>query len=142
MSEIKVDGINFYSTSNYSLNQLSGLNIDFYFNEPRTSLIKSSQLSKDYSVLNLDCINLFNQISIRSTSDSYYKNILTTLNDGGGILFKIGLRNQNIKFYVKSSSVANKSVFLGKYGNSSVSFYASAEVKLYLFDKNNKIIDV
>jgi hypothetical protein len=142
LSEIKIDGINFYSTSNYSLNQLSGLNIDFYFNEPRTSLIKSSQLSKDYSVLNLDCINLFNQISIRSTSDSYYKNILTTLNDGGGILFKIGLRNQNIKFYVKSSSVANKSVFLGKYGNSSVSFYASAEVKLYLFDKNNKIIDV
>ena len=105
-------------------------------------MIKSSALNAEYWVLNLKINDLFNEIQTRSASTAYYKSIQNVLDDDGGILFKIILRNQNIKFYMKSNDLADKNIFLGKFGGSPIFLSGSCEVQLYLFDKNNKIINV
>lgn len=142
IKQINVAGITFYQTSTYDLSALASVNIDYTFNEPKSSLIKSSALNAEYWVLNLKINDLFNEIQTRSASTAYYKNIQNVLDDDGGILFKIILRNQNIKFYMKSNDLADKNIFLGKFGGSPIFLSGSCEVQLYLFDKNNKIINV
>ena len=142
ISEINVDNINFYQTVKYSLANLSNLQMNYTFNEPKSSLIKSSNVSQEYWVLNLKISDLFTSIQTLSASSGYYKNIQSTLDDGGGILFKITLRNQTVKFYIKTDDIADKNIFLGKFGGSPVYLSGSCQVKLYLFDKTNKIIDI
>lgn len=142
VKELTFSSYNYYNTAQYTLSQLGDLVVDYTFNEPKSSLVASSDLSKEYWVCNLQIVNLFNYIQTQSSSSTYYKQIQNVLDDNGGLLFKVSLRNQNVKFVIKNNTISNKSVFLGKFGGSPVFLSGSAQVKVYLFDKNNKIINV
>jgi len=147
ISEIDVSNINFYSVTMYDLNSLFTLNLDYSFNELRQSLIMDLSKTKDYGVMYLNLINLFNKINDFSKDSNnplknYYLNIQNVLNNKGGILCKIMLRNQSVKFIVRNSDISNKIIFLGKFGVSDVTLSASADIKFYLFDSEYKIINV
>ena len=67
---------------------------------------------------------------------------LITFETKGGLLFKITLKNQSIKFKIQDSVQSNKRIFLGKFGSNKNIVTSSSGIRIYLFDKNNKIIEV
>jgi len=147
VTNIDVDNINFYSINGYYLTSVSEIDIDYSFSELRSSLVMNLSDSKDYYVLFLNMVILFNQIHNFSNDSgnakqSYYTKIQNVLNDSGGLLCKIICGNQSIVFSMKNDNIINKSVFLGKFGVSGISLAGSVYVKFYLYDKENKIISV
>jgi hypothetical protein len=146
LKEVDLSGLaNYYTVDPYSINEVNALAVDYSFNENQTSLIYKSQ--KEYYVLNLKIFDIFNYINTKSSTGSdaekkYYGYIQDTLNKKGGLLFKINLRNQSLKFKIQDASQSNKRIFLGKFASSVNIVTATTGIRIYLFDKNNKIIEV
>ena len=72
----------------------------------------------------------------------YYGYIQEVLNKKGGLLFKITLKNQSLKFKIQDADQSNIRIFLGKFAFNKNIVTASSGIRIYLFDKNNKIIEV
>jgi hypothetical protein len=146
LKEVNLSGLeNYYTVDPYSINEVNALAVDYSFNENQTSLIYKSQ--KEYYVLNLKIFDIFNYINTKSSTGSdaekkYYGYIQDTLNKKGGLLFKINLRNQSLKFKIQDANQSNKRIFLGKFASSVNIVTATTGIRIYLFDKNNKIIEV
>ena len=147
LKEVDLSGMgsNYYAIDAYSINEVNALTIDYGFNEQQTSLIYNSQ--KEYYVLNLKISDIFNYIysktlSAVETEKKYYAYVQDVLNKKGGLLFKITLKNQSIKFKIQDSVQSNKRIFLGKFGSNKNIVTSSSGIRIYLFDKNNKIIEV
>ena len=92
-------------------------------------------------------MSIFNYIysktlSAVETEKKYYAYVQDVLNKKGGLLFKITLKNQSIKFKIQDSVQSNKRIFLGKFGSNKNIVTSSSGIRIYLFDKNNKIIEV
>ena len=136
---------NYYSVDPYSINEVNALTIDYSFNENQTSLIYKSQ--KEYYVLSLKIFDIFNYIYSKASSaveaeKKYYGYIQEVLNKKGGLLFKITLKNQSLKFKIQDADQSNIRIFLGKFAFNKNIVTASSGIRIYLFDKNNKIIEV
>lgn len=149
LTEIDLGDLQYYSTEKYLVNDIQNLKIDYYFNEQRSSLVYSG--SNDYVVLSLYFTNIFNYINSQASTSSYYSNITDVFTRGGGIVCKLTLKNQTIKFLVPYASYSDKKVFLGKYNEktslSSTSLQpaaisASSGIRLYVYNKDCQIIEV
>ena len=147
----------YYNIEAFSVNEVNGLTIDFSFNEQKSSL--SYKSLKNCYVLNLKISSIFNFITDKATNGTtdaekeYYRYIEEVLNKKGGLLFKIALQNQTLKFKIKASDTSDKRVFLGKLllnqlpqvlDQVSINNLISptSGIKIYLFDVNDKIIEV
>ena len=146
LKEVDLSGLaNYYSVDPYSINEVNALTIDYSFNENQTSLIYKSQ--KEYYVLSLKIFDIFNYIYSKASSaveaeKKYYGYIQEVLNKKGGLLFKITLKNQSLKFKIQDADQSNIRIFLGKFAFNKNIVTASSGIRIYLFDKNNKIIEV
>lgn len=136
-------GASYYRQDNYKLNQLVGLDIDYSFSEQKSSLTYSTQ--QDYRILTIDFTAIFAFIQARATASvAYFEEIQNVLSDGGGLLCKISLKNQSIKFNVPTS-VESKTIFLGRFDSKNVGFTsvgASTYLKFYLYNKDNQILEI
>ncbi len=147
LKEVDLSGMqsSYYSIDAYSINEVNALTIDYGFNEQQTSLFYNSQ--RDYYVLNLKIFDIFNYIFKDRTSfevdkKGYYDYVKEVLNKNGGLLFTISLKNQSLKFKIQDASQLNKRIFLGKFSSNRNIVTSNSGIKIYLFDKNNKIIEV
>lgn len=124
----------------YSINadQVPKVAYDYSFTEQTTLLSKIAGAA--YSYINISFSNIFNYIN--NSNSEYYKKIQLVLNDKGGLLCVINLKNQSLKFKITADNVGDKNVFMGRFGINAFSNNASAYIKLYLFDKNNKLINI
>ena len=139
-----VDFQDLYKINGYTINQVNSLGIDYAFNENQNSLIYKS--GKDYYVLTLNIKNLFDFIKNESagsgSKQKYYASVQDVLKNKGGLLFKITLKNQSIKFKIQDVNAENKNIFLGKFSSLPNILTSTSSIRVYLFDKDNKIIDV
>jgi len=143
-----VDGVktaNYYSINPYTINQINSQPIDYSFNEIQSSLIYKSQA--DYYVLTINFDQIFSYILNKSTSGSaseisYFSYINEVLQKKGGLLCKVTLRNQSLKFKIQNDNISNKRIFLGKFGSNSSIVSANSGLRIYLYDRENKIIEV
>ena len=109
-----ISGDKAYSIDSYSINQINSLFIDYNFNETKGSLL--SVINKNYYVLTIFVSRLFNFIQEKSSANvEYYKNIQNIINLKGGLLFKIILKNQCLKFKIQGTDLSDKRVFLGNF---------------------------
>lgn len=135
----------YYNIAGYSVNQINSIPVDYTFSEPQTSLIYNSQ--KDYYILTLDFPRIFSFIHNKSINGNdsekeYYSYIQEVLNKKGGFLCKITLRNQCLTFKVSIDTINTKRIFLGKFGNNKTIVSANSGIRIYLYDQENKIIEV
>lgn len=135
----------YYGISPYTINQLNSQSIDYSFNEIQSSLIYKSLA--DYYVLTIDFDKIFSYILSKSVNGtaaeiSYFSYIQDVLDKKGGLLCKITLRNQSLKFKIQNDNITNKRIFLGKFGSSSSIVSANSGLRIYLYDRENKIIEV
>ena len=149
LKEVNLSGMNssYYEIAPYSLNEINGLTIDFNFNEQQSSLVYSSSPQRDYYVLTLKISNIFNFIDDKrqngtTAEKKYYAYVQEVFNKKGGLLFKIVLRNQSLKFKIQDSNTSDKRIFLGKFSTNNKIVSAVSGIRIYLFDVNNKIIEV
>jgi hypothetical protein len=149
LKEVDLSGMNssYYEIAPYSLNEINGLTVDFNFNEQQSSLVYSSSPQRDYYVLNLKISNIFNFIDDKRQNGTidekkYYGYIQEVFNKKGGLLFKVVLRNQSLKFKIQNSNISDKRIFLGKFSTNNKIVSAVSGIRIYLFDVNNKIIEV
>ena len=149
LKEVDLSGMNssYYEIAPYSLNEINGLTIDFNFNEQQSSLVYSSSPQRDYYVLNLKISNIFNFIDDKTQNGTtaekkYYGYVQEVFNKKGGLLFKVVLRNQSLKFKIQDSNISDKRIFLGKFSTNNKIVSAVSGIRIYLFDVNNKIIEV
>lgn len=149
LTEINLGDLNYYSINRYLLNNIQNLNIDYYFNEQRSSLVYSG--SNDYVVLTLNFTQIFKYISDQAQSSAYYSAINDVFVQGGGIICKLTLKNQTIKFLVPYASYSNKNIFLGKYTEKTnlqstsvqpASISVTSGLRLYVYNKDSQIIEV
>lgn len=146
LKEIDLSGLpNYYNIINYTINEVNAQLIDYSFNEIQSSLTYKS--GKDYSVLTLNFINIFNHINEKAVSGTdaqkkYFGYIKEVLDKRGGLLCKITLRNQCLKIKIDNDNISNKNIFLGKLGNSANPVSSTSGLRIYLYDKENKIIEV
>jgi nitrogen fixation NifU-like protein len=86
--------------------------------------------------------HLFNFIQEKSSANiEYYKNIQNIINLKGGLLFKIILKNQCLKFKIQGTDLSDKRIFLGNFVPSPNIISSVSAIKIYVFDKDNRIID-
>lgn len=147
----------YYQIEPFSINQVNGLNIDFSFNEQKSSL--SYKSVKNCYVLTLKISSIFDFITDKAINGTtpaekeYYAYIQEVLNKKGGLLFKITLQNQTLKFKIKASDSSDKRIFLGKLLLNQIPqvlnqlqinnlISPTSGIKIYLFDVNDKIIEV
>ena len=149
LKEVNLSGMNssYYEIAPYSLNEINGLTIDFNFNEQQSSLVYSSSPQRDYYVLTLKISNIFNFIDDKrqngtTAEKKYYAYVQEVFNKKGGLLFKVVLRNQSLKFKIQDSNISDKRIFLGKFSTNNKIVSAVSGIRIYLFDVNNKIIEV
>lgn len=149
LKEVDLSGMNssYYEIAPYSLNEINGLTVDFNFNEQQSSLVYSSSPQRDYYVLNLKISNIFNFIDDKTQNGTtaekkYYGYIQEVFNKKGGLLFKVVLRNQSLKFKIQDFNISDKRIFLGKFSTNNKIVSAVSGIRIYLFDVNNKIIEV
>ena len=136
-----ISGDKAYSIDSYSINQINSLFIDYNFNETKGSLL--SVINKNYYVLTIFVSRLFNFIQEKSSANvEYYKNIQNIINLKGGLLFKIILKNQCLKFKIQGTDLSDKRVFLGNFVTYPNIISSISAIKIYVFDKDNRIIDV
>ena len=144
MKEVDFSGIpgdKAYSIDSYSINQINSLFIDYNFNETKGSLL--SVINKNYYVLTIFVSRLFDFIQEKSSANvEYYKNIQNIINLKGGLLFKIILKNQCLKFKIQGTDISDKRIFLGNFVPSPNIISSVSAIKIYVFDKDNRIIDV
>ena len=57
-------------------------------------------------------------------------------------LFKIILKNQCLKFKIQGTDLSDKRVFLGNFVTYPNIISSISAIKIYVFDKDNRIIDV
>ena len=72
----------------------------------------------------------------------YYKKIQNVINLKVGLLFKIILKNQCLKFKIQGTDISDKRIFLGNFVPSPNIISSISAIKIYVFDKDNRIIDV
>lgn len=135
----------YYNISPYSINQVNSQPIDYSFNEIQSSLVYKSQA--DYYILTIDFRAIFNYILDKTNNGtdaqkSYFGYINEVLEKKGGLLCKVTLRNQSLKFKVPNDNIVNKRIFLGKFGSNNTIVSANSGLRIYLYDKENKIIEV
>jgi len=136
-----ISGDKAYSIDSYSINQINSLFIDYNFNETKGSLL--SVINKNYYVLTIFVSRLFNFIQEKSSANvEYYKNIQNIINLKGGLLFKIILKNQCLKFKIQGTDLSDKRIFLGNFVTYPNIISSISAIKIYVFDKDNRIIDV
>ena len=136
-----IPGDKAYSIDSYSINQINSLFIDYNFNETKGSLL--SVINKNYYVLTIFVSRLFGFIQEKSSANvEYYKNIQNIINLKGGLLFKIILKNQCLKFKIQGTDISDKRIFLGNFVPSPNIISSVSAIKIYVFDKDNRIIDV
>ena len=120
------------------------MNFDYSFCEYE-SILSNGGLDV-YGSLNLhfDLIKSF--IEEQSDSEvSYYSEINKVLSVGGGFICKVISNNQSIKFKVPFSEAEKKSIFLGQFPlktNAANMISLQSFVKIYIYDIENKIIEV
>lgn len=137
-------GNSYYEISRLSLSELNNNTFDFSFSES-SNFIQWSD-THNYASINLKFIDITKYIVEQANANNeYYKECLSILQNSGGFICKISSKNQSIKFKVSSSEINDKVIFLGKYpsalDNSGV-ISLKTGVKIYLYDKNNKIVEV
>lgn len=135
----------YYSILPYTINQINGQPIDYSFNEIQSSLIYKSQA--DYYILSIDFRAIFSYILDKTNNGTdaekkYFGYINEVLEKRGGLLCKVTLRNQSLKFKVPNDNIVNKRIFLGKFGSNNTIVSANSGLRIYLYDKENKIIEV
>jgi hypothetical protein len=136
-------GASYFQTKNYNLSEVAGLNVDYSFNENKSSL--SYNAIKNYVVLVLDFPTMIANLTTVGSS-AYSTAVSDILKNGGGILCKINYRNQSIKFTVSFDSNKLIRVFLGRYDGANIQgqslISAISGIKLYLYNNNKQIIEV
>jgi hypothetical protein len=136
-------GSAYFQTKNYSLSQVSALNVDYTFNENKSSL--SYNALQNYVVLTLDFPAMISDLTTSGNS-AYSAAVSDVLKNGGGILCKINFRNQSIKFTVSFTSNKQIRVFLGRYDGANIGGQSLVSpisgIKLYLYNNNKQIIEV
>ena len=77
---------------------------------------------------------------------AYFKEVQNVFNTGGGLLCKLTLKNQSIKFALEASSFENKTVFLGRLSDVNnigfASIRSTSGIRLYVYNKDNQIIEI
>jgi hypothetical protein len=121
-----------------SADQVAKVTYDYSFVEQATLMAKVAGAA--YSYLNISFSNIYNYIN--NSTDPYYKKMQLVLSDKGGLLCVINLKNQSLKFTITADNVGDKNIFMGRFGANLYSNNSSAYIKIYLFDKNNKIINI
>ena len=138
-------GDSWYSIEYYSLNELNNLSIDYAFSENKSSL--SYSVNKDYSVLTVKFSLIFAYVAARAVANvAYFKEVQNVFNTGGGLLCKLTLKNQSIKFALEASSFEDKTVFLGRLSDVNnigfASIRSTSGIRLYVYNKDNQIIEI
>ena len=134
----------YYDLSEHSVQDVSQLNFDYSFCEYESAL--SNDGLNVYGSMNLhfDLIKSF--IEQEADSEvSYYSEINKVLSVGGGFICKVISNNQSIKFKVPFSEAEKKSIFLGQFPEGTPSddmISLQSFVKIYIYDIENKIIEV
>lgn len=144
--EIDLSDMNtsYYDLSKHEIQDINQLNFDYSFCEYE-SILSNGGLDV-YGSLNLhfDLIKSF--IEEQSDSEvSYYSEINKVLSVGGGFICKVISNNQSIKFKVPFSEAEKKSIFLGQFPlatNAANMISLQSFVKIYIYDIENKIIEV
>lgn len=137
-------GDDYYEVIRVDFKKLSSLNFDYQFCKEENFMDFSE--SANYAYINLKFSEIYNYVNNQSDSGStYYNKVLNILEKNGGFVCKVQSENQSIRFKVPYVNMENKSIFLGKYPNSVdtlglISF--KSDVKIYLYDDQNKIIEV
>ena len=146
ITELDLSGMgnSYYEINRLAFSDLSDNDFDFSFSDS-SSYIEYSNLN-NYASINLKFSSIVDYVISQADNGSeYYKEVFDILNVSGGFICKISSKNQSIRFKVPFSSISNKSVFLGRYpkavDNSEV-ISLQTGLKIYLYDKNNKIVEV
>lgn len=146
ITELDLSGLgnSYYEINRLTFGDLSDSDFDFSFSDS-SSYMHYSDLN-NYASLNLKFSSIVDYVISQADNGSeYYREVFDILNLSGGFICKIISKNQSIRFKVPFSSVSDKSVFLGRYpkavDNSEV-ISLQTNVKIYLYDKNNKIVEV
>ena len=144
--EIDLSNMNtsYYDLSKHKIQDINQLNFDYSFCEYE-SILSNGGLDV-YGSLNLhfDLIKIF--IEKQADSEvSYYSEINKVLSVGGGFICKVISNNQSIKFKVPFSEAEKKSIFLGQFPQKTDAanmISLQSFVKIYIYDIENKIIEV
>ena len=146
ITELDLSGLgnSYYEINRLTFGDLSDSDFDFSFSDS-SGYMHYSNLN-NYASLNLKFSSIVDYVISQADNGSeYYREVFDILNLSGGFICKIISKNQSIRFKVPFSSVSDKSVFLGRYpkavDNSEV-ISLQTNVKIYLYDKNNKIVEV
>ena len=144
ITELDLSGMNssYYDLEKLTLNQVSQLVFDYSFSED-TSPFSGSKYT-NYSSLNLKFGLIKNFIQSRADAgEEYYIKVNELLSLGGGFLCKIISKNQSIRFKVPVVDAGNKVVFLGSFPDNVTNVISSvSSIKIYIYDVENKIIEV
>jgi len=144
ITELDLSGMNssYYDLEKLTLNQVSQLVFDYSFSED-TSPFSGSKYT-NYSSLNLKFGLIKNFIQSRADAgEEYYIKVNQLLSLGGGFLCKIISKNQSIRFKVPVVDAGDKVVFLGAFPDNVTNVISSASsIKIYIYDVENKIIEV
>jgi len=144
--ELDLSGMedSYYSLKRLQLPTINQMNFDYSFCEYESSL--SDKNNTYYASLTLSFDLIKNFIELQSDlGNSYYSEINKILSVGGGFICKIISDNQSIKFKVPFSETGKKNIFLGeapKRVTKSQVFAFLSFVKIYIYDIENKIIEV
>lgn len=135
----------YYDIARVGYSGLKSIEIDYSFSENSSPLSMSS--SVNFAVLNLDIISIFTHIESRSSSDDYFQKIQQVLEESPncGLLCKITYDNRSIKFKNSMQIRENKSIFIGLFPvsqDNSYIFSSECDVKFYLYNAENRIIEV
>jgi len=144
LAELDLVGMSssYYQLDRKNINQVSQLSFDYSFSEYESTL--SDDKPSNYAVLTLKFDDIKNYIETQSAAGSeYYSKVDQVLSLGGGFVCKVISENQSIKFKVSILDVGEKTIFLGKFPKGVTNIISSASsIKIYIYDVENKIIEV
>ena len=144
ITEVDLTGMqgSYYSLDRKSITQIGQLDFDYSFSESESALEDDS--SDNYAVLTLKFDVIKNYIDTQaSLNNEYYVKVDQILSSGGGFVCKIISKNQSIRFKVPITNAEQKTIFLGKFPEEVSNVVSSASsIKIYIYDVENKIIEV
>jgi predicted phage tail protein len=144
ITEVDLTGMqgSYYSLDRKSITQIGQLDFDYSFSESESALQDDS--SDNYAVLTLKFDTIKNYIDTQaSLNNKYYVKVDQILSSGGGFICKIISKNQSIRFKVPITNAEQKTIFLGKFPEEVSNVVSSASsIKIYIYDVENKIIEV
>ena len=135
----------YYEIIPLKLSDAINSNYDYSFNEQESSLSLTNSADKNYYILNLSFSSIKQYINNNASGqgeDNYFVKVKNVLDNGGGFICKLTLRNQSIKFNIPGSNVSDRKVFLGKFISGTDVIYPTTGIKIYLYNANNQIIEV